>query len=72
MKAVPHCLRLLAHWALSAVAFALFVGGGPIRLLFGAGMVLAGFGVTGAIVPDLTLEEARRIIHHDGLIPDLP
>jgi hypothetical protein len=31
-------------------------------------------GASDSIVPppDLTLEEARRIIHHDGLIPDLP
>jgi PspAA-like protein len=34
----------------------------------------AHLGSSDAIVPppDLTLEEARRIIHHDGLIPDLP
>jgi len=31
-------------------------------------------GASDAIVPplDLTLEEARKIIHHDDLIPDLP
>jgi hypothetical protein len=31
-------------------------------------------GASDAIVPplDLTLEEARQIIHHDDLIPDLP
>jgi len=41
---------LIGEYRFRAVAFAAFVGGGPIRLLFGAGMVLAGFGVTGAIV----------------------
>ena len=41
---------LIGEYRFRAVAFATFVGGGPIRLLFGAGMVLAGFGVTGAIV----------------------
>jgi O-antigen/teichoic acid export membrane protein/glycosyltransferase involved in cell wall biosynthesis len=41
---------LIGEYRFRAVAFAAFVGGGPIRLLFGAGMVLAGFGVTGAII----------------------
>ena len=41
---------LIGEYRFRAVGFAVFVGGGPIRLLFGAGMVLAGFGVTGAIV----------------------
>jgi glycosyltransferase involved in cell wall biosynthesis len=41
---------LIGEYRFRAVAFAAFVGGGPIRLLFGAGMVLAGFGVTGAIL----------------------
>jgi glycosyltransferase involved in cell wall biosynthesis/O-antigen/teichoic acid export membrane protein len=41
---------LIGEYRFRAVAFATFVGGGPIRLLFGAGMVEAGFGVTGAIV----------------------
>jgi glycosyltransferase involved in cell wall biosynthesis/O-antigen/teichoic acid export membrane protein len=41
---------LIGEYRYRAVAFATFVGGGPIRLLFGAGMVLAGYGVTGAIV----------------------
>jgi glycosyltransferase involved in cell wall biosynthesis/O-antigen/teichoic acid export membrane protein len=41
---------LIGEYRYRAVAFAVFVGGGPIRLLFGAGFVLAGFGVTGAIV----------------------
>lgn len=41
---------LVGQYRFRAVAFATFVGGGPIRLLFGAGMVAAGFGVSGAIV----------------------
>jgi glycosyltransferase involved in cell wall biosynthesis/O-antigen/teichoic acid export membrane protein len=41
---------LIGEYRFRAVAFATFVGGGPIRLLFGTGMVLAGFGVTGAVV----------------------
>ena len=41
---------LVGEYRFRAVAFATFVGGGPIRLLFGAGMVAAGFGVSGAIV----------------------
>ena len=40
---------LIGEYRFRAVAFATFVGGGPIRLLFGAGMVLAGFGVSGAV-----------------------
>lgn len=41
---------LIGEYRFRAVGFAVFVGGGPIRLLFGAGMVAAGFGVSGAIV----------------------
>ena len=41
---------LVGEYRFRAVAFATFVGGGPIRLMFGAGMVAAGFGVSGAIV----------------------
>jgi glycosyltransferase involved in cell wall biosynthesis/O-antigen/teichoic acid export membrane protein len=41
---------LIGEYKFRAVAFASFVGGGPVRLLIGAGMVLAGFGVTGAVV----------------------
>lgn len=41
---------LIGEYRFRAVAFATFVGGGPIRLLFGVGMVAAGFGVSGAIV----------------------
>ena len=41
---------LIGEYRFRAVAFATFVGGGPIRLLFGAGMVVAGFGVSGAVV----------------------
>jgi glycosyltransferase involved in cell wall biosynthesis/O-antigen/teichoic acid export membrane protein len=41
---------LIGEYRFRAVAFATFGGGGPIRLLFGAGMVAAGFGVSGAIV----------------------
>ena len=41
---------LIGEYRYRAVAFAGFFGGGPIRLLFGAVMVIAGFGVTGAIV----------------------
>ncbi len=41
---------LIGEYRFRAVAFATFAGGGPIRLLFGAGMVEAGFGVSGAIV----------------------
>jgi glycosyltransferase involved in cell wall biosynthesis/O-antigen/teichoic acid export membrane protein len=41
---------LIGEYRFRAVAFATFVGGGPIRLIFGAGMVEAGFGVAGAIV----------------------
>ena len=41
---------LIGEYRFRAVAFATFVGGGPVRLLFGAGMVAAGFGVSGAIV----------------------
>jgi glycosyltransferase involved in cell wall biosynthesis/O-antigen/teichoic acid export membrane protein len=41
---------LIGEYRFRAVAFATFAGGGPIRLLFGAGMVAVGLGVTGAIV----------------------
>ena len=41
---------LIGEYRFRAVAFALFVGGGPVRLLFGALMVLAGYGVTGAVI----------------------
>ena len=41
---------LIGEYRFREVAFATFVGGGPIRLLIGAVVVLAGFGVTGAVV----------------------
>jgi glycosyltransferase involved in cell wall biosynthesis/O-antigen/teichoic acid export membrane protein len=41
---------LIGEYRFRAVAFATFVGGGLIRLLFGAAMVAAGFGVSGAII----------------------
>jgi O-antigen/teichoic acid export membrane protein len=41
---------LVGEYRFREVAFAAFFGGGPIRLLVGAGMVEAGFGVTGAVV----------------------
>jgi len=41
---------LIGEYRFRAVAFAVFAGGGPVRLLFGAGLVLAGAGVTGAII----------------------
>jgi glycosyltransferase involved in cell wall biosynthesis/O-antigen/teichoic acid export membrane protein len=41
---------LIGEYRFRAVAFATFVGGGPVRLLMGAGLVAAGFGVSGAIV----------------------
>jgi glycosyltransferase involved in cell wall biosynthesis/O-antigen/teichoic acid export membrane protein len=41
---------LIGEYRFRPVAFATFVGGGPVRLLLGAVMVEAGFGVSGAIV----------------------
>jgi glycosyltransferase involved in cell wall biosynthesis/O-antigen/teichoic acid export membrane protein len=41
---------LIGEYRFRAVAFAIFVGGGPVRLLFGAVMVEAGYGVTGAVI----------------------
>ena len=41
---------LIGEYRFRAVAFATFVGGGLMRLLFGAVMVAAGFGVSGAII----------------------
>jgi O-antigen/teichoic acid export membrane protein len=41
---------LIGEYRFRPVAFALFVGGGPVRLILGVGMVLAGFGVKGAVV----------------------
>jgi glycosyltransferase involved in cell wall biosynthesis len=40
---------LIGEYRFRVVAFAMFVGGGPVRLVLGAGMVLAGFGVVGAV-----------------------
>ncbi|MHB1906004.1 MAG: glycosyltransferase [Acidimicrobiales bacterium] len=40
---------LIGEYRFRAVAFAAFMGGGPVRLLAGAAAVLAGFGVSGAI-----------------------
>ena len=51
---------LIGEYRYRAVAFATFVGGGPIRLLFGAGMVVAGFGVTGAIVATIFAQALPR------------
>lgn len=41
---------LIGEYRFRAVAFALGVGSGLVRLLFGLGLVLAGFGVTGAVI----------------------
>jgi glycosyltransferase involved in cell wall biosynthesis/O-antigen/teichoic acid export membrane protein len=41
---------LIGEYRYRAIAFSTFFGGGPIRLLFGAALVEAGFGVSGAIV----------------------
>lgn len=40
---------LIGEYRFRPVAFAMFFGGGPIRLLLGGAMVWAGFGVTGAV-----------------------
>jgi len=44
---------LIGEYKFRAVAFATFVGGGPVRLLFGGVMVGVGFGVTGAVIATL-------------------
>jgi O-antigen/teichoic acid export membrane protein len=48
---------LIGEYRFRPVAFATFMGGGPVRLLLGAVMVEAGFGVTGAVVAT-TLSQA--------------
>ena len=40
---------LIGEYRFRSVAFAIFFGGGPLRLLLGIGTVLAGFGVVGAV-----------------------
>jgi glycosyltransferase involved in cell wall biosynthesis/O-antigen/teichoic acid export membrane protein len=40
---------LIGEYRFRPVAFATFFGGGPVRLALGAGLVLAGFGVSGAV-----------------------
>jgi glycosyltransferase involved in cell wall biosynthesis/O-antigen/teichoic acid export membrane protein len=68
---------LIGEYRFRPVAFATFVGGGPVRLLLGAGMVLAGFGVIGAVTATLLAQafttgallfSARRELrsHHGG------
>jgi glycosyltransferase involved in cell wall biosynthesis/O-antigen/teichoic acid export membrane protein len=68
---------LIGEYRFRTVAFATFVGGGPVRLILGAGMVLAGFGVVGAVMATLLAQafttasllfSARRELHshHDG------
>jgi glycosyltransferase involved in cell wall biosynthesis/O-antigen/teichoic acid export membrane protein len=44
---------LIGEYRFRSVAFAMFVGGGPVRLILGAGLVLAGFGVIGAVTATL-------------------
>jgi glycosyltransferase involved in cell wall biosynthesis/O-antigen/teichoic acid export membrane protein len=68
---------LIGEYRFRAVAFATFFGGGPVRLILGAGMVLAGFGVVGAVIATLLAQafttgallfSARRELrsHHGG------
>jgi len=44
---------LIGEYRFRPVAFATFGGGGPVRLILGAGMVLAGLGVVGAVMATL-------------------
>jgi glycosyltransferase involved in cell wall biosynthesis/O-antigen/teichoic acid export membrane protein len=70
---------LIGEYRFRSVAFAMFVGGGPVRLILGAGLVLAGFGVIGAVTATLLaqafttgslLYSTRREMHsnHGGPI----
>ncbi|MHB1209390.1 MAG: glycosyltransferase [Acidimicrobiales bacterium] len=41
---------LIGEYRFRPVAFAMFLGGGPVRLILGGVMLLTGFGITGAVL----------------------